>query len=91
MKTLTELIVRTANLAEAEGRLLRTMTVRVAIAIGIIIIAVGLAGAGLALLLAALYGLVAISANNVAAAGVTGVIALACGGLLVWTGRWLAR
>lgn len=53
MRSITEILVRTADLAEAEGRVLRAMTVRVALGVSVIVVAGAAMGGGLALLLTA--------------------------------------
>jgi hypothetical protein len=87
MQTLTELIVRVADLAEAEGRTLRAATVRLALGLGILIVAVGVVTAGVVLLLGAIYIVTAARFGPAAGAAVTGGIALALGGLLAWIGH----
>jgi hypothetical protein len=84
---MTELVVRVADLCEAEGRVLRATTLRVALGIAIILIAAGALIGGVALVLAALYMSVAAPAGNAIAAVVTGMAALATGGMLIWLGR----
>jgi hypothetical protein len=87
VQTITELIVRVADLAEAEGRTLRAATMRVTLGIGLVLIAVGAVTAGVVLLLGALYIVIAGQAGAAAGAAVTGAIALAAGGILAWLGR----
>ncbi len=87
MKTLTELIVRVADLAEAEGRTLRAMTVRLALGIAMIIVAAGAAVAGIGLLLGAVYLVTAGWAGAAAGAATAGGLALGIGGLMAWLGR----
>jgi len=91
VETITELIVRIADLAEAEGRSLRAMTLRTALAIGVILLAVGAALAGVALLLFALYIGLAAWAGPAAAAAITGALALIAGGILAWLGHRMGR
>lgn len=87
MQTIIELIVRIADLAEAEGRVLRTMTVRLALGIAMIIVAAGAAIAGVGLILGAVYIVTAHWAGPALGAATAGVLALAIGGLLAWLGR----
>lgn len=87
MQTITELIVRVADLVEAEGRILRATSVRLALGMGIIIVAAGAIMAGVALVLGAVYIVTADRAGPAAGASVTGVLALGIGGLLAWLGR----
>lgn len=91
MRKITELLVRAADLAEAEGRLLRVMTARLALAIGVILIAAVSGAIGVGLLLAAIYIFVAHHHGPAVGAAVTGVVALGAGGLLAWLGRKMAR
>lgn len=91
MQTLTELIVRVADLAEAEGRSLRTVTVRMALGVSLIIIAAGAVMAGIALVLGAIYIVTADRAGPAAGTAATGVLALGIGGLLAWLGRKMAN
>lgn len=87
MQTITDLIVRIADLAEAEGRALRAMTVRLALGIAIIIIGAGAVTAGVALVLGAVYIATADRVGAAAGAAATGALALGIGGLLAWLGR----
>lgn len=87
MRSITEILVRTADLAEAEGRVLRAMTIRVALGVSVIVVATAAMGGGLALLLASLYIFVADRAGSAPGALVAGVVALAIGGTLAWVGR----
>ena len=84
---LTELLVRASDLAEAEGRVLRAMTIRVALGVSTIIVAAGAVTAGVVLLLAAVFIATRDWQGNVAAAVVTGAAALGIGGALAWLGR----
>lgn len=86
MQTITQLIVRIADLAEAEGRVLRAMTIRVALGIAIIMVAAGAAIAGVGLVLGAIYMVTASWAGPAVGASVVGVLALGIGGLLAWLG-----
>lgn len=87
MRSITELIVGVADLAEAEGRVLRAMTVRVASGLALIIVAAAAFTAGVALLLGAIYIATAGHAGAPVAAAVTGAVALLLGGILAWLGR----
>jgi hypothetical protein len=84
---MTELIVRIANLCEAEGRTFRAMTVRLAFGVAIIVVASAALTGGVALLLAAAYISVAGQAGAAIAAAATGLLALGIGGTLAWLGR----
>ncbi len=81
------MIVRITDLAEAEGRLLRAMTVRLAMGIAIILVAAGALAAGVTLLLAAVYIVTAGWVGAAGGAALTGVLALGIGGFLAWLGR----
>lgn len=81
-----ELIVRTADLAEAEGRELRRMTVRVGVACGFILAATLTTVGGVGFVLAAVYLQTAARFGSAAGAGLTGLAALLLGGLLGWLG-----
>lgn len=87
MQTITELIVRVADLAEAEGRVFRAMTIRVALGVAIFIVAAGAATAGVGLVLGAVYIVTAAWAGPAVGAAVAGVLALGIGGLLAWLGH----
>lgn len=87
MRAITELIVRAAELAEAEGRVLRVMTLRVALGVGLILLGVAASAAGLVLLLAAIYLAVAERSSPAAGAAAAGVAATALGVAVIWSGR----
>lgn len=87
METLTKLIVRVADLAEAEGRVLRAMVMRSAMGIGSLLVAAAAVVAGVTLLLCSVYICTSESAGRAAAAAVTGILALAIGGGFVWLGH----
>jgi hypothetical protein len=84
---MTELIVRVADLCEAEGRVFRAMTVRLALGVAIILVAAAALAAGVALLLGAVYIMVVGQAGAALAAVATGLLALGIGGTLAWLGR----
>lgn len=87
METITKLIVRIADLAEAEGRVLRAMVMRSAMGIGILLVAAAVVIAGLCLLLGSVFIFTSENAGRPAAAAVTGILALAIGGGLAWLGQ----
>lgn len=91
MHSMTQLIVRIAELCEAEGRVLRAMTVRVALGIALILVAAAAVLAGLTLVLGALYIAVQAQAGAAIGALVTGTLALGIGGALAWLGRRIAN
>ncbi|MFO0827324.1 MAG: hypothetical protein U0572_04170 [Phycisphaerales bacterium] len=87
---MTEFIVRVADLAEAEGRLLRATTVRVAGGVALIVLASILFAAGAGLLLASLYVVVAHAGGAALGAATTGLVAVLLGGVVTWLGRRMA-
>ncbi len=87
MQAVTELIVRAAELVEAEGRVLRLLTLRVAVAVGLILLGVASSAAGLVLLLAAIYLAVAERSSPAAGAAVAGGVAIVLGAAVIWKGR----
>lgn len=87
---MTELIVRIAELCEAEGRVLRAMTVRLALGVAIILVAAAAMAAGVGLLLGAVFIAIQSQAGAATAALVTGILALGTGGALAWLGRRIA-
>jgi hypothetical protein len=87
VRSITELLVRTADLAEAEGRLFRAATIRVAGAVTVIGVAGAAIAAGVILVLAALFIVTADRGGPALAALVTGAVALGLGGALAWLGR----
>ncbi len=91
MQKITELVVRIADLIEAEGRLLRTTTMRLATGIALLIIAACTAAVGLIFIIAAVFIAVAERAGTAAGAATTGLLALGLGGLLAWLARKTAR
>jgi hypothetical protein len=84
---MTELVVRVADLCEAEDRVLRATTLRLGLGLAIILVAAGTIIGGMALLLGALYIIVAAFAGAAVAAVSAGVAALVTGGTLIWLGR----
>lgn len=91
MKSLTELIVRVADLAEAEGRVLRLVTVRLATSAIMFVIAGAVMLSGLAFLLWSLFAGLEARVGTVGAAATSGAIALITGGAIAWLGRRLAK
>ena len=91
MKTLTEFVVRTADLVEAEGRLLRGVAVRVALGVAVIMVAAIAAAAGVALLLGSLYLATDEKIGHAASAALTGAVALCTGVVAAWMGRRMAN
>jgi len=87
VQSITELIVRIADLLEAEGRVLRAVTIRLAQGLGIFIIAAGMVTAGMTLVLGAVYIATAERAGAAAGAALAGTLALLMGGFLIWLGR----
>lgn len=91
MKVLTELIVRAADLAEAEGRILRLMVARTALSVAVTVVAGGTVLAGLVLVLGSVYLATADHVGPAGGAAITGGLALAAGGGLAWLGQRMAR
>lgn len=87
MQMLTELIVRIADLVEAEGKVLRSRVVGVVFGACLMIVAACAVIAGLVLELGAVYILISDRAGPAAAAAATGLVALTTGGILAWLGR----
>ena len=87
LESITELVVRLTDLAEAEGRVLRTMLVRSALGLGTMLFAALAMVAGLALMFFSVFVFTAERAGTAAGAAVTGVLALAIGGLIAWLGH----
>lgn len=87
MQRIAELLVRIADLAEAEGRALRAMTVRVAFGVCMLVVAAAVLLAGALLLIAAAYLATAQSIGPAGASALAGGIALGGGGGLLWLGR----
>ena len=73
---LTELIVRSADLLEAEGRVLRTMVQRTGMSLGLIGAACVIAACGIVLLASALFIVVRSAWGVPAAAAVCGAVLL---------------
>lgn len=91
MRQVTELVVRVADLVEAEGRILRVAAVRLAFGFGAIALAVGAIGGGITLLLGALYTVTADRAGVSVSALLTGAVAILIGGGLAWLGYRIGR
>lgn len=87
MQWITELLVRAANLAEAEGRLLRMIVARMLTSFGITLVASGALLAGVLALLASLHLAVSQQAGTAVGALVTGLVAVFLGGGLAWAAR----
>lgn len=84
MKSIAQLVVACANLAEAEGRALRVNVFRVGIALGVVLLATILAAVGVAFLLAFVYTICAEGLGEVWAMLITGLLTLGLAGGLVW-------
>ena len=87
MQWITELLVRAANLAEAEGRLLRVVVARMLTSFGLTLVAAGALLAGVLALLASLHLAVSQQAGPAVGALVTGLVAVLLGGGLAWAAR----
>ena len=81
----------TADLLEAEGRVLRQNTARLGWGLGLTALAVLLAAVGLALCLWALFQFLSQALGTPGAALLTGGLALAVAGVLAWGARGLTR
>lgn len=82
-RRMSELIVRVADLCEAEGRLLRTVVARVGLGISLMVVAALLLAAGAGLVLTAVWLISDQSLGPAWASAITGVITLTlAGGLL---------
>lgn len=83
-RRMSELVVRVADLCEAEGRLLRKVVARVGLGLSLMVVAALLLAAGAGLVLAAVWMISDQSLGPAWASAITGVITLAlAGGLLV--------
>ncbi len=91
MQSVTELIVRIADLCEAEGRALRAMSIRLALGVAIILVSAAALAAGVALLLGAVFFAIQAQTGTTVAALITGVLALGTGATLAWLGRRIAK
>lgn len=91
VETVTELAVRIADLAEAEGRQARHMAVRIGIALAGVVVAGVLALAALVLVLAGVFGWLREPLGDAGGLFVTGLITLAVAGGLVWVAMKLAK
>lgn len=91
MKTLTRIIVATAELAEAEGKSLRLSCARLAVSVCLAVLGAVALGVGCGLVVLSLYLVVAGEWGPWAGALVAGVLALAVGGIGLWTSRRAAR
>lgn len=85
MEVLARMVISTAELLEAEGRVLRRQVLRVAWAIAVVLLTAGFAVIGAAFLLYGLFGLLARWITPAGSSAVFGVIALAlaAGGVLI--------
>ena len=90
MRALTELMVRLTDLAEAEGRLLRSSAMRLALGVSTLALAAVVAGGGLLFLLGSAYIVTSFLWGRSAGAAVTGGIALLAAGALSWLAHRLA-
>lgn len=87
MKSVSELLVRAADLAEAEGRALRASVAKSATGLGLIATSTAALIAGVLFVLASVFIAVAERVGNSLAALVTGVVAFVIGGIFLWQGR----
>ena len=84
MKPIGQFITRIADLIEAEGRALRASSVSVGLAIALALAAALLAVGGLGLIAWGVFEALRSAAGLIGAALVSGVLLLACAGVLVW-------
>lgn len=87
LKVLSEFVIRVADLAEAEGRHLRTIVAAVAIGFAFVAVAAMLAVIGAGLLFYAMFEALRDSMGPAPAALVTGLATLMVAGLLGFVGR----
>lgn len=88
--SIPQLIVRIADLAEAEGRSLRAVAIRLTLGVCTIIVAAAAALVGVMLLLGSVYIATADRAGAAAGALAAALLSLTIGGLLAWLGRRIA-
>lgn len=87
-KHISELIVRVADLAEAEGRLLRKVVAKMGLSLSLTMAAAALVLVGCVLLLAALWLAVEKPLGSALASVISGVVALLlAGGMLMLVAR----
>jgi hypothetical protein len=91
VKTVTRLIVATAELAEAEGKALRLSCARLATSVCLTAMGAVVITAGAALLMLSLYLIVAEQWGAWAGALCAGVLALATGGVAIWASSRAVR
>jgi len=84
VNSIGKLITLCADLAEAEGRLLRTHVVRVAVVLALIVAVLMLGVGAAALLISALYMVVAEALGAPAGLAVCGGVALILAGVIAW-------
>lgn len=91
VETVTEMVVRVADLVEAEGRQLRHIAIRVGIALAGVLVAGVLALGGFVLLLIGIFVWLQGPLGDGGAAFVTGLITLIVAGGAVWGAMKLAK
>ncbi|HEY3244387.1 MAG TPA: hypothetical protein VGM03_13660 [Phycisphaerae bacterium] len=90
MESLATFVVHVADLVEAEGRAMHAATLRLLTAAAVLLIAASAGIGGATLVLLAVYRTLEPMSATLAAA-LTGLLALAIGGLLAWLARRVAR
>lgn len=90
-KSVSELVVRTADLLEAEGRALRYHSVRVGMALGLVLVAALLLLGSIVAVLAALHIVLHNQLNAAAAWAIIGAMGLAIAGVLGFIAMKIAR
>lgn len=91
MKKLADIAIALADLAEAEGRLLRRNIIRLGNSLVLVAISILLAAAGAGMLLWALYQSMAAATGPVMGAFLTGLAGLIGAGLLSWIASLINR
>ena len=86
LKVLSEFVIKVVDLAEAEGRQLRTIVVSIGVGLAMVLTAALVCVVGLALLVFALYKAFETPFGPAWAACLSGAIALAIAGLLGFIG-----
>jgi Ni,Fe-hydrogenase I cytochrome b subunit len=91
VKVIGEMLVRAADLLEAEGRLLRHNVVRTAAIVGVVLAIVLMTLGGLALLAAALFVALSQAMGTAGAAAITGGLLLLLAAMVGLFTPWLIR
>ncbi|TCK18624.1 hypothetical protein DFR30_1903 [Thiogranum longum] len=89
--TLSDLVIALLDLLEAEGRALRSSTLRVGLGLGLLVIAVGMLMVSAAFLLWSAYQFVSLWLEPALAALAMSLLALLIALLIVYLVKWLNR